>query len=41
MKGRMGHERGYNSINLPEGYPILEIRSPWEVIVEEENCKGI
>ena len=27
---------GYNSINLRYGYPLLEIRSPQEVIDEEE-----
>ncbi len=26
--------RGYNSINVREGYPVLEIRSPWEVFVD-------
>lgn len=29
--------RGYNSINVREGYPVLEIRSPWEVFVDEES----
>ena len=24
--------RGYNSVNLKYGYPLLEIRSPFEVI---------
>jgi hypothetical protein len=24
--------RGYNSVNLREGYPMLEIRSPQEVL---------
>ena len=33
--------RGYNSINVREGYPVLEIRSPWEVFVDEESCKEI
>jgi len=28
--------RGYNSVNLKYGYPLLEIRSPWEVIIYEE-----
>jgi predicted nucleic acid-binding protein len=28
---------GYNSINLREGYPILEIRSPRELINDEED----
>ena len=28
--------RGYNSVNLKYGYPILEIRSPQEVISYEE-----
>jgi predicted nucleic acid-binding protein len=27
--------RGYNSVNLKCGYPLLEIRSPWEVITYE------
>jgi predicted nucleic acid-binding protein len=27
--------RLYNSINLKVGYPLLEIRSPWEVYYEE------
>ena len=29
--------RGYNSVNLRQGYPILEIRSPLEVFVDEES----
>jgi hypothetical protein len=29
--------RGYNSINVREGYAVLEIRSPWEVFVDEES----
>jgi hypothetical protein len=29
--------RGYNSVNLRQGYASLEIRSPWEVFVEEES----
>ena len=29
--------RGYNSINVREGYPVLEIRSPWEVFVDEKG----
>jgi len=29
--------RGDNSINVREGYPALEIRSPWEVFVDEES----
>ena len=28
--------RGYNSVNMKSGYPLLEIRSPWEVISYEE-----
>ena len=28
--------RGYNSVNLKYGYPVLEIRSPLEVITYEE-----
>ena len=28
--------RGYNSVNLKYGYPLLEIRSPLEVIIYEE-----
>jgi len=28
--------RAFNSINLKEGYPILEIRSPREVIHDKE-----
>ena len=28
--------RAFNSVNLKSGYPILEIRSPREVIHEEE-----
>ena len=27
--------RGYNSVNLRQGYPVLEIRSPLEVLVDE------
>lgn len=27
---------GYNSVNLRHGYPLLEIRSPQEVIAYEE-----
>ena len=30
------HVRAYNSVNLKSGYPMLEIRSPREVIHEEE-----
>lgn len=29
--------RGYNSVNLKYGYPLLEIRSPQEVITYEEQ----
>jgi len=29
--------RSYNSINVREGYPFLEIRSPQEVVVDEES----
>ena len=29
--------RGYNSINVREGYAVLEIRSPREVFVDEES----
>lgn len=29
--------RGYNSVNLRYGYPLLEIRSPWEVLIYEEG----
>ena len=28
--------RGYNSVNLRQGYPVLEIRSPAEVFADEE-----
>ena len=28
--------RGFNSVNLKRGYPLLEIRSPWEVIIYEK-----
>lgn len=28
--------RGYNSVNLREGYPMLEIRSPQEVLPYDE-----
>ena len=28
--------RGYNSVNLRQGYPVLEIRSPLEVVVDEK-----
>jgi len=28
--------RGYNSVNLKLGYPLLEIRTPWEVLNYEE-----
>lgn len=24
--------RGFNAVNLKAGYPMLEIRSPWEVV---------
>jgi len=27
--------RGFNAVNLKFGYPLLEIRSPWEVITYE------
>ena len=30
------HVRAYNSVNLKSGYPMLEIRSPREVLHEEE-----
>ncbi|MEM2959781.1 MAG: PIN domain protein [Candidatus Freyarchaeota archaeon] len=29
--------RGFNAVNLKMGYPLLEIRSPWEVITYEEG----
>ncbi len=29
--------RGYNSVNLRHGYPLLEIRTPQEVIRYEEE----
>ncbi len=29
--------RGYNSVNLRQGYPVLEIRSPLEVFFDEES----
>ena len=29
--------RGYNSVNLRQGYPVLEIRSPLEVFIDEES----
>ncbi|MGQ9723461.1 MAG: PIN domain protein [Candidatus Jordarchaeum sp.] len=29
--------RGFNAVNLKMGYPLLEIRSPWEVIIYEEG----
>jgi hypothetical protein len=29
--------RGYNSINQRQGYPVLEIRSPPEVLVDERS----
>jgi hypothetical protein len=32
----LDHIRAFNSVNLKSGYPILEIRSPREVIHEEE-----
>jgi len=28
--------RGFNAVNLKAGYPMLEIRSPWEVVTYEE-----
>ena len=31
--------RGYNSVNLKYGYPLLEIRSPLEVITFMRNEK--
>jgi len=27
---------GFNAVNLKTGYPLLEIRSPWEVMTYEE-----
>jgi hypothetical protein len=30
------HVRAYNSVNMGAGYPMLEIRSPREVVHEEE-----
>lgn len=29
--------QGYNSVNLRHGYPLLEIRAPWEVLTYEEE----
>ncbi len=29
--------RGYNSVNIRQGYPVLEIRSPLEVLADEES----
>jgi len=29
--------RGFNSVNMREGYPVLEIRTPQEVIAHEET----
>ena len=29
--------RGYNSVNLRQGYHVIEIRSPLEVFVDEES----
>ena len=29
--------RGYTSVNLRQGYPALEIRSPLEVFVDEKS----
>ena len=29
--------RGYNAVNLRDGYPLLEIRTPQEVIRYEEE----
>ena len=29
--------RGYNSVNLRQGYPVLEIRSPSEVLEDEKS----
>jgi len=26
---------GFNSVNLRRGYPMLEIRIPWEVVPDE------
>lgn len=26
---------GYNSVNLRKGYPMIEIRTPWEVLSDE------
>jgi len=28
--------RGFNGVNLKMGHPLLEIRSPWEVVAYEE-----
>lgn len=33
----LGRIRGYNSVNLREGYPLLEIRSPEEVVFDEDD----
>ncbi len=27
--------RAYNGVNLKKGYPLLEIRSPWEVLGDD------
>jgi len=33
---KLDYIRAYNSVNLRLGYPILEIRSPREVVYEKE-----
>lgn len=33
--------RGYNSINVREGYPILEIRTPREVNLDADDREGL
>ncbi len=33
----LGKIRGFNAVNLRLGYPLLEIRSPWEVVPLEEE----
>lgn len=37
MNVLLEHIRAFNSVNLKLGYPILEIRSPGEVIHEKET----
>ncbi|MCR4316870.1 MAG: PIN domain protein [Planctomycetes bacterium] len=33
----LGRIHGYNAVNMKLGYPVLDIRSPWETLIYEED----